>query len=100
MAVAMTPRIRGRATRWLGSLGSKGDEQQQAASVAALVGGKRENAVKAVAKAASHFRTLSFDELGENDLVRSRATQDAHGCPRRAPCTRCDWSATGLLMVC
>ena len=75
-AILGSPRVRGRATRALGSLGSSGggeaSEQAQAASIAALVGGK--DAVAAISTAASRFRVLPVANLAESDLTSSTDT--------------------------
>ena len=64
----LTPRAwRARVTRVLGRIGSKdSDEQQQAASVAALVGGR--NARQALDMATRRFRVLPLDVLAASDL--------------------------------
>ena len=61
-ALLGTTTVRGRATRFLGKLGMRGNTQVHAgAAVAALVGGKQ--AHEAVAAASSRFRVLPISEL-------------------------------------
>ena len=67
-----TPANRGRVHRFLGSLGAKGSQQQQAASIAALVGGV--NPMMALANAETRFRILPLDSLTQNDLTDSKDT--------------------------
>jgi len=62
-----TPRIRGRFTRALGSLGSVGDERQQAAACASLIGGRSPGDALVAAKSA--FRVLPFSELALEDFA-------------------------------
>ena len=60
-ALAATPAVRGRFTRWLGSLGKSGPAEQQAASVASLLGDT--SVAKALATAAAHFRAQPLSKL-------------------------------------
>ena len=62
-----TPHIRGRFTRALGSLGSVGDERQQAAACASLIGGRSPGDALVAAKSA--FRVLPFSELALEDFA-------------------------------
>ena len=71
-AVTMTPAVRGRVHRRLGALGANGDEQQQAAAIAALVGGAAPE--KALQAARAHFRVLPLNQLAESDLASSADT--------------------------
>ena len=70
-ALIATAANRGRVLRRLGELGKAGGEQQQAAAVAALVGGS--NPTNVLAIGAGRFRTLPLDAIAEADL---RTNQD------------------------
>ena len=67
-----TPHIRGRFTRALGSLGTGGDERQQAAACASLIGGRRPEAALIAAKSA--FRVVPFSELALEDFASNKDT--------------------------
>ncbi len=71
-ALVITPANRGRFLRRLGQIGKAGDEQQQAAAVAALVGGSRPGQVLELG--ASRFRTLPLDAIAEADLLTNQDT--------------------------
>lgn len=58
---------RGRLRRWLGSLGSSGAAEQEAAAVASLMGGR--SAAAAIETAKESFRALSVDILKESDMT-------------------------------
>ena len=66
-ALVTTPRNRGRLHRRLGRLGGRGSEEEEAAAVAALVGGA--DAEKALAKAAELFCCLPASSLVADDLA-------------------------------
>ena len=68
-SVSLTPANRGRVHRWLGSLGSDASMQQQAAAVAALLGGSGRTAVSALRLAEQNFRALPVSSLSVDDLV-------------------------------
>ena len=70
-ALVATPRNRGRLHRWLGGLGGRGSEEEEAAAVAALVGSRRADPDKALACAAKHFRCLRAGRLVAADLAGS-----------------------------
>jgi hypothetical protein len=63
---------RGRTLRLLSWLGRTGDEQQQAAAIASLIGGKSVGAV--LEMAASRFRTLPIDACSEEDWLSNEDT--------------------------
>ena len=71
-ALVTTAANRGRFLRRLGQIGKVGDEQQQAASVAALVGGSRPG--KVLELGARRFRTLPLDAIAEADLLTNKDT--------------------------
>ena len=71
-ALVTTAANRGRFLRRLGQIGKAGDEQQQAASVAALVGGSRPG--KVLELGARRFRTLPLDAIAEGDLLTNEDT--------------------------
>ena len=83
IAASFTARNRARVVRWVGSLGPRGDEQQQAAAVAALCGGGEPQEV--LSNAASLFRCLSIDQLSPADLAASGATNSKSATPTAAP---------------
>ena len=68
-AVGLTPTNRGRVHRWIGGLGKSGSAQQEAASVAALIGGSGRTAASALAEAQLRFRALPVASLREEELV-------------------------------
>ena len=68
-AALATPRNRGRAHRWLGRLGGRGTEAEEAAAVAALVGGSAPDA--ALERAAKLLRCLPASRLHAADLAAS-----------------------------
>ena len=86
-AVTMTPAVRGRVHRRLGALGANGDEQQQAAAIAALVGGAAPE--KALQAARAHFRVLPLNQLAESDLASSADT-GLHERTQHARLGECD----------
>jgi len=68
-AVVLTPSNRGRVHRWLGSLGSNASKQQEAAAVAALLGGSGRSAATALRCAEQSFRALRVASLRVEDLT-------------------------------
>jgi len=68
-----TRRNRGRAHRWLIGLAKRGDHQQEAATIAALVSGSRASDV--LAEGAKRFRALRLDAISANDLSNNSDTQ-------------------------
>ena len=66
MALLMTKKNRARALRAVGRIGKLGTKEQEAATVAALVGGG--SAERALAEGAKRFRALPITELAEADL--------------------------------
>ena len=66
------PANRGRIRRFLGSLGAKGSSEQEAAAIAALVGGR--SPAETLALATSKFRMLTTDQLEISDLTSSKDT--------------------------
>ena len=67
--VSLTPANRGRVHRWLGSLGSDASKQQEAAAVAALLGGSGRTAASALRLAEQSFRALPASSLSVEDLA-------------------------------
>ena len=61
IAALATPANRGRVTRWLGRLGSRGSEAEEAAAIAMLLG--RANPERALATAEALFRCLPASQL-------------------------------------
>ena len=74
-AALATPRNRGRLHRRLGRLGGRGTEAEEAAAVAALVGGSNPNA--ALERASKLLRCLPADRLYAEDLANSTAAPPA-----------------------
>ena len=72
LALSFTPRNRGRIHRWLGQLGSKGAADQEAATVAAMLGGG--SAHEALQQGARRFRALMLSSLTEHDLMSNTDT--------------------------
>ena len=68
-ALVLTPSTRGRVTRWLGSLGKGGAKDQEAASVAALLG--KRNAAETYATAIKTFRSMPLRSLTLEELAHS-----------------------------
>jgi hypothetical protein len=62
-----TPTFRGRVHRWLGSLGKSDSQQQQAAAVASLIGGR--DLAGALRTARDTFRVLPLAGLTVSDLA-------------------------------
>ena len=71
-AFTFKPANRGRIRRFLGSLGAKGSSEQEAAAIAALVGGR--SPAETLALATSKFRMLTTDQLEISDLTSSKDT--------------------------
>ena len=71
-AFTFKPANRGRIRRFLGSLGAKGSSEQEAAAIAALVGGR--SPTETLALATSKFRMLTTDQLEISDLTSSKDT--------------------------
>lgn len=69
-AIVTTPALRGRFTRWLGSLGKSGTAEQQAASVASLLGDT--GVAKALADGAQRFRAQPLSTLTRAALMDSK----------------------------
>ena len=65
-------RNRGRVHRWLGALGKSDSQQQEAASIAALIGSSGRSAVGALALAEQHFRALPISRLTEAELMDNK----------------------------
>ena len=74
--LATTPANRGRITRWLGSLGSNGPAEQQAASVATLLGDT--SVVKALADAINCFRAQPVSTITRVALVSNDPDPSLH----------------------
>jgi hypothetical protein len=75
-ALLPTPANRGRVLRWLGSLGKRGSQQQEAASVASLLG--RGSAVDAFADAVKNFRAMPLRSLTRDHLVDNKPDPTLH----------------------
>ena len=67
--VVATPANRGRLHRWLGRLGGRGSEEEEAAAISALVAGAHPEL--ALANAARMFRCLRASGLERRDLAGS-----------------------------
>ena len=76
VALASTPDNRGRVTRWLGSLGKNGPAEQQAASVASLLGDT--SASKALANATKRFRAQPLSTLTREALMNNESDPSLH----------------------
>ena len=74
-AALTTPRNRGRLHRRLGRLGGRGTEAEEAAAVAALVGGSNPDA--ALERASKLLRCLPADRLHAEDLANNTAAPPA-----------------------
>ena len=74
-AALATPRNRGRLHRRLGRLGGRGTEAEEAAAVAALVGGSNPDA--ALERASKLLRCLPADRLHAEDLANNTAAPPA-----------------------
>ena len=70
------PRYRGAVHRWLGALGKSSSQQQEAASVAALIGGSGRSAVSALDLAERHFRALDVAVLTEDELMDNKPSPE------------------------
>lgn len=79
IAALATPANRGRVTRWLGRLGSRGSEAEEAAAIAMLLG--RANPERALAAAEALFRCLPASQLTADDLADSGATGSRRASP-------------------
>ena len=62
--------------RWLSSLGKSGDEQQKAASVAALISGSGRTAASALKLAEETFRALPIGLLTKEELMDNKASTE------------------------
>ena len=71
-ALALTPANRGRIHSWLGSLGKHASKEQEAAAVAALIGGRAGGAAAVLARAQSRFRALPITSLTTEELQDNR----------------------------
>ena len=71
-ALVWTPSNRARVHRWLGSLGSNASKQQEAAAVAALLGGSGRSAATALRQAEESFRALRLSSLRVEDLTDNK----------------------------
>ena len=69
VAGVLTPAVRGRAHRYLGNIGAKNTKEQEAACIAALIGGGA--AAKALDEGGKRFRALPLSALTEADLSSS-----------------------------
>ena len=71
-ALVSTPTNRGRFLHWLGGLGKNRSMDQEAAAVAALVGGK--DAAQVMAMATDRFTALALSRLNADDLKSNQDT--------------------------
>jgi len=71
--VTFKPANRGRIRRFLGSLGAKGTSEQEAAAIAALVGGR--SPAETLSLATSKFRVLTTDQLEMSELTSTARTR-------------------------
>ena len=69
-ALALTSDVRGAVHRWLGALGKRGSEQQEAAAVASLIGGKTSGGALTLAQ--ERFRALPVASLAEEELADNK----------------------------
>jgi hypothetical protein len=70
-----TPSFRGRVHRWLGAIGKSGSQQQEAATVALLIGGQESGCLARAMKTASeHFLVLPLASLTAADLTSNADT--------------------------
>jgi len=79
IAALATPANRGRVTRWLGRLGRRGSEAEEAAAITMLLG--RANPERALAAAEALFRCLPASQLTADDLADSGATGSRQASP-------------------
>lgn len=70
-AVLPTTANRGRFLRWLGSLGERGSQQQEAASVSSLLG--RRSATMALSHAVKNFRAMPLESLTREHLMDNKS---------------------------
>jgi hypothetical protein len=75
-AVLPTAANRGRFIRWLGSLGERGSQAQEAATVASLIGGR--SAAEAFTIAGKNFRALPLASLTREHLVDNKPDPTLH----------------------
>ena len=77
-ALAFSPRNRGRVLRRLHDISStRGSKEQEAASVAALLGSR--GAAATLAKACGRFRALPLDVLSRAELMNNKPDPQMHG---------------------
>ena len=88
IAALATPANRGRVTRLLGRLGSRGSEAEEAAVIAMLLG--RANPQRALAAAEALFRCLPASRLTAEDLADSGATGSRRASPASMSAVRGD----------
>ena len=82
-ALLPTPRNRGRLHNWLGGLGKSGSEEQEAAMVAALIGGT--NPAAAYGTAVRKFCGLRACDITMDDLESNTDSADMHARTKRMP---------------
>jgi len=70
--LAFSQHIRGRMYRFIGQLGERGTENEEAAVIAALLGGKSGDAAAALAKAEATFRALPVSSLTREELAHNK----------------------------
>ncbi len=75
-ALILGPSVRGAVHRWLSALGKSGDEQQKAASVAALISGSGRTAASALKLAEEIFRALPIGLLDVKELMDNKASTE------------------------
>ena len=84
-----SPRNRGRLHRWLGSLGARGTQEQEAAALAALISGRGGGVAAVLQRAVERFRVLPLSSLTAADLV-SNADTGLNARVRPAALGTCD----------
>ena len=75
-ALVSTPSNRGRVVRWLGSLGKSDSKEQEAASVAGLIGST--SAAGALAQAQARFRALPLPSLTVAEMEHNKPDPAMH----------------------
>ena len=74
-SLVLTPAFRGAFHRWLGALGKSDSQQQEAASIAALIGGSGQTAATALTLARQNFRGVPVKSLTIEELMDNKPSQ-------------------------
>lgn len=77
-----SPERRGDVVRWLGAMGRSNVKEQEAASVAALLGGK--SVSEALVLAVQHFRALPLGALTKEEMANNRPDPAMHAKTTKA----------------